>query len=642
MIVCLLGGVASADEIPIVTLTDVGPNQDLPVHRAFYIQGDAPGALQNAQAIVVRKGTPGLFGDDGGDCRDVIADLRIETAVESAGDSDDDDDSEDDATPLVRYPVGVHEVFEVFPRSDGERDAEVLVTAAWQRDSDNARQYKVFVPHDTEFFSPGYGFCVAIVTTERSQRVDDATLSDAVDTVARKIVACGDRSSCDNEALGDHEARLGKELDHVPDGKRLASRMKDAAKSELASSTGLVEALDHLRERWHDKTVVLTPSAASVWAPTATDPFAQAVATMLARSAALLPQVRGKAVALYTTDGKMEVRALQVLDDGRSIRVAASPAPAGDSARVLTATTDSLAVTDQITMYDLIQLGQGRVRVEKDWTTLSALGDRVAALGSESWTSDDEAYLAAATAQLRRLANFVDIVTTGVSCNTKGFSPSEAEQTNDAVRRHLGEWLVCQHVDSGALEALTEQLDELAGADAGWKTARDKLVAHDKQLVTLTTTSVLDTRAEREPRTWLFSYVTPMVGYAGIIRPDESFGLFYFGAQIHLAPNPVDDPQWRHGTRDLARALALELGVAPYTGSFGPEHRYGGIGALPPIFIGLAFHAIPYTSLTFGGSLLERRNSTITEERTHTTFAPYLGISVQLNLPDLIYQAVTR
>ena len=54
---------------------------------------------------------------------------------------------------------------------------------------------------------------------------------------------------------------------------------------------------------------------------------------MLARSAALLPQVRGKGVALFTTDGRMEVRALQLLDDGRSIRVAPSPAPA--EARVL-------------------------------------------------------------------------------------------------------------------------------------------------------------------------------------------------------------------------------------------------------------------------------------------------------------------
>jgi hypothetical protein len=413
--------------------------------------------------------------------------------------------------------------------------------------------------------------------------------------------------------------------------------MKEAARGELASSTGLVEALDHLRERWHDKTTVLVPGAGAVWAPTSSDPFAQAVATMLARSAALLPQVRGKAVALFTTDGRLEVKALQLLDDGRSIRVAESTAPAGDRARVLTATTDTLAVTDAITLFDLVQLGQGKLRVDKDWVTLSALGDRVAGVAAESWTAEDAAFLASAHSQLRRLTNFVDLVTTGVACNGKP-SPDAA----DPVRHLLGEWLVCQHVDSGALEALTEQLDELSQQNAAWQGSRDKLIARDRELVTLTTTSVLDTRAEREPRTWLFSYVTPMAGYAGIVRPDESFGLFYVGAQIHLAPNPVDDPQWKHGSQDLKRAFALELGVAPYGGSFGPEHRYGGLGALPPIFVGLAFHALPYTSVTFGGAFLERRNSTIAEEKTHLTFAPYFGFDVQLNLPDLIYQAVTR
>jgi hypothetical protein len=133
-----------------------------------------------------------------------------------------------------------------------------------------------------------------------------------------------------------------------------------------------------------------------------------------------------------------------------------------------------------------------------------------------------------------------------------------------------------------------------------------------------------------------------VAGYAGILRPDESFGLFYLGAEIHLAPNPVDEIQWKRGSQDLLRAVALEIGVAPYGGSFGPEHRYGGLGALPPVFVGVAFHAIPYTSVTVGGAFLERRNSTIPEERTHTTFAPYIGLALQLNLPDLLYQAVTR
>src|SRR5206468_3311630 len=106
-----------------------------------------------------------------------------------------------------------------------------------------------------------------------------------------------------------------------------------------------------------------------VWADAASDPFAHATAAMLAHVAALLPQVRpargGSSLALYTTDGRLEVRALQLLGDGRSIRVASSNAPRGDQARVLTATTDMLPVADGVTLYDLIQLGQGRVHVDK-------------------------------------------------------------------------------------------------------------------------------------------------------------------------------------------------------------------------------------------------------------------------------------
>jgi hypothetical protein len=142
-------------------------------------------------------------------------------------------------------------------------------------------------------------------------------------------------------------------------------------------------------------------------------------------------------------------------------------------------------------------------------------------------------------------------------------------------------------------------------------------------------------------RTWVFSYVTPIVGYAGVLRPDETFGLFYLGAQIHLDPNPVDDVQWRRGVtaKDLRRSLALELGIAPYRGSVGTDMRYSGPGALPPLFLGAAVHLLPYTSLTVGAAFVDRRHSTLVEEQPHTVVTPYVGLTIQLNVPDLIRQA---
>src|SRR5258706_602265 len=113
---------AHADEIPIVTLTEVGPNQEIPTHRSFYVSGDAPAT------------------------------------------------------------------------------------------DDNAHQYKVLVPHDREFFADGYGYCLFVVATERAQEIDDTTLSQLVDGVARKVVECGDKSSCDDDAFIDFATHAEREL----------------------------------------------------------------------------------------------------------------------------------------------------------------------------------------------------------------------------------------------------------------------------------------------------------------------------------------------------------------------------------------------------------------------------------------------
>ncbi|HUS27242.1 MAG TPA: hypothetical protein VMZ53_02000, partial [Kofleriaceae bacterium] len=415
-------------------------------------------------------------------------------------------------------------------------------------------------------------------------------------------------------------------------------------------TTGIVEALDHMSDRFVDKTNVMTPVQSAVWAEVGSDPFAAAVAIMLARSGALLPQVKAKAsaprggasggggVALFTADGQLEVKAVQLLDDGRGLRVASSVAPKGEGqARVLASGTDSLMVSDGLTLEDLVQLGERHVRVDGEWVTLRSLGDRVSAIGQDSWNADDAAYLAAATSQMKRLADFVDLTTTGATCARSTYT---AELTSDAVRKHLGEWLACQKADSAALEAMLEQLELLANEHQAWKQSKEKLVAASRRIVTLTTTAPENLRVSFRSRTWVFSYVTPIVGYAGVLRPDETFGLFYLGAQIHLDPNPVDDVQWRHGVtaKDLRRAVALELGVAPYRSNVGPDMRYGGPGALPPLFVGAAVHILPYTSLTFGAAFVDRRHSTLPQEQPHTVVTPYLGFTIQLNVPDLIRQ----
>jgi hypothetical protein len=647
---CALGvSAAHAGDIPIVTLSDSGPDQEVPTDRAFYVAGSVSSSVQSAQAIVVRRGSPAMFGDDGPDCHDLISDLQVDVTATAADDEEGEDDEVSASTP--HFVAGMHRAFEVFPDAVGaSRRAAVLVSSPWQRGGADDRQFRALVPHDRDFFSAGYGYCMFIVTTEHTQELDRSTLVDLVDDIASKIVACGDKSSCDTDALAEYETAAARALASsgsaaIPGQvSELAGRLAEAARVELGSATGIVEAIDRMGERWRDRTTVMTPTATSVWAPIASDPFAQAVATLLSRAGALLPQVRaaGKsgAVALFTNDGKLQVTAIQLLDDGRSIRVASSQAPKGGQVEVPTATTDTLVIADGLTLYDLIQLGNRKLRVDKQWVSLNDLGEKMTNLGQEHWSSDDTAYLASAAAQLRRLSNFVDLTTTGVSCTPHAFTPAETEQSIDAVRQHLGEWLACQKVDAPGIETMREQIAHLLDEEQIWRTTKDKLVGRSQRIVTLTTTAPTPTRVAFRSRTWVFSYVTPIVGYAGVLRPDETFGVWYLGAQIHFWPNPVGDVQWRDGvtTRDLHRAVALELGIAPTRSAFGPEMRYGN-GSLPPLFIGAAVHVIPYTSITFGGAFVDRRNSTLPQEDAHTVFTPYVAFTLQLNLPDLVRDA---
>jgi hypothetical protein len=394
-------------------------------------------------------------------------------------------------------------------------------------------------------------------------------------------------------------------------------------------------------DKFHAKTNVMPPATTGVWLDVATDPLARATANLLMHDGALLPQVRGTTSVLVTPDGALQVRALQLLDDGKTIRIAPSKAPTPTQARELTTGTTSLLVADDLTLYDLIQLGNRKIRVDKDLFSLKELGEGFSQLGLEQWMPEDSAFLVSAHAQLKRLADFVDLATSGVTCSPHTYAATEAESTSDAIRRQLGDWLACAKADAAAIETMREQVASLMTEDKTWQAAKDRVTARTRRLVTLTTTAPMTAGVAFESRAWVFSYVTPIVGYAGVLRPDESFGLFYLGAQIHLDPNPIDDVAWKHGmtTKDLRRAIALEIGVAPYRSSFGPDLRYDGPGELPPLFVGAAVHLIPYTSLTFGASILERRNSTLQEESPHTIVAPYLGFTIQLNVPDLIRSA---
>ncbi|MCX5745327.1 MAG: hypothetical protein NT062_22855, partial [Proteobacteria bacterium] len=396
-------GLARADEIPTITITEAGPDQEVPVGRSFDVAGAAAGATLAAQVVVVRKGESRLLGSDGPDCATLQRQLRIDATARSAAD-DGDDDADMPAAPvdLPTLRVGRHRAFELFDRAEvGVRDAQVLVSTPWRRTSDTERQYRVPIPGDRSFFATGYGFCLFVVTSDHAQLADDHAITDAIDGLGKKLVDCADQASCDEDALDEYETRFARILARargpVNGGNLLAARLKEAARVELGTATGLVEARDRFDDQWHANASVMQPATnPPVWLDPARDAFARALTALLARSAALLPQVTTKGVTLYTTDGKLPVGAIQLLDDGRTIRVASSPAPGGNS-RVLDTTTDALQVADGIAVFDLVQLGLGKLRVDQGsqatYLTFEQIGQRIASLGLDDWTADDAAFL---------------------------------------------------------------------------------------------------------------------------------------------------------------------------------------------------------------------------------------------------------
>src|SRR5262245_58313999 len=177
LLLYLFAADAAAGEIPIITLGDSGPDQEVPTDRSFYIAGQARDGIVAAQAIVVRRGSPLMFGDDGPDCHDLIAALHVDVTSSSAGDDDDDEAEVMIVTP--QYDGGLHRAFELFPKAVGaSRRSAVLVSSPWQRSGDDDRRFKVLVPYQRTFFSPGYGYCLFVVTSEHSQALEHSTIVD--------------------------------------------------------------------------------------------------------------------------------------------------------------------------------------------------------------------------------------------------------------------------------------------------------------------------------------------------------------------------------------------------------------------------------------------------------------------------------
>lgn len=660
---------AAADGIPTIKLTDAGPDQDIPTKHSFYVTGDAGKNTVVVQAVIAKKGSAAMFGSDGPTCDEFAGQLHINRS-----------------NPR-RLGAGVHSAFELFATAAPEvRNGKVLVSAQWTPPpGGDAATYQVLVPTDETFFEPGYSFCLYVL--RQTQRVDDTTIATAIDDVAAAFDQCVTEAAvanaashkaaiarCKAAAQSQFDARIDKLLDHAllvispgssrspscQGGKPTNNHPSDRDKAYCELKNTITVALGHaetvhLKRADLDKSLAVTavPDLSHGWLGTSGNgnDLGQAIVTMLTNQGSLFPSQKAEvtsdpkartgtrpapttSVEHLTKDGKIAVAYVSILDDDRRIRVASSTAPSADQTRVLDGvTTDNLVVAAGITLHDLLLLGHGIIPghgvtpTDQD-TTFAELRTAIRQVGLvPAWGANERAYFARMRDRLGKISDVADIAT------LTAFD----EETPASVLGHIKTWLAAGGRLPGDVKQLAVDLKTLVDNKEAFDVTVKHLAFVASQQFQLGGPQPVPFHIGFDQKTWLFSYVTPTVGHAQIHSHDGWFSTVYFAAQIHLFPNPVDDPMYLHGiARDLKRSFALELGFASSVTSFGPDDRYRGVFGLPPPFIALALHPLPYTSISVGEALLERRTTVLSVESPHWAPSFFVGFNVQLNVPDLI------
>jgi len=644
----LSGTIAHADEIPNITINASGPDQEIPTNRSFYVSGNAGKHTRAVQIAIVRKGSAWLWGGDGPSCTELAADLVIDRPRAPALDP------------------GVHDVHEQFPAAKATyRDGKVLLSASWVRPEPGGDSYKALVAASPAFFAPGYAYCLFIF--KQTQKVDDATIARLIDRVADALDQCGTtiasaasvtgaEADCQRATHQQFEADVAKLLDEAlivsggtpgttpTDCAADPQHLGDRDKASCALHDKITEALGYAVTVFLDRKALeaelrFTGPAADLprgWIPASSD-LGAAIVTMLTSQGSLFPSVKDtpptRTIQHLTRDAKIDASHVSILDDDLRLRVGSSASPTADQARILDGvTTKDLVVAEGVSLYDLLQLRKGLVRADRD-VSFAALREAVRGTTARApWSAADLAMIQTAARRLGLVSALL----------AKPRPAAFEEETPTAVRVHLTAWLTTNHVLPAMLDDLAGKLAQLAEQKPAYDRAAAGLTFIATEQVQLGGPKSVGFQIAFDQETWVFSYLTPTIGYAQLHTQDGWLSRQYLGVQLHAAPNPVNRPLWQHGLReDLPRAFALEVGLATSTAAFGPDDRYRGIFGVPTVFLAGVVHVIPYTSITFGRAFVERRSTVLAVETPAATSPWFIGLNVQVNLPDLIHKAHT-
>jgi hypothetical protein len=611
VVVMVFAGVARADETVTVTLSDAGPDRPVPIGSSFFLTGTVDDDVRSVQAVVVRYGHPSLWPIHEKSCTEIGVELQS-TAPS--------------AKPL---PLGRTDAKIAFPgAAQPSGDLPAYVTAAWARNALVGPQpYSVLVPNDSSFFEAGYQYCLFVV--QGRVVLDDRSVEKILEAHAQSCAKTP--ATC----LGGADPALKTAEDGIL--KAAGVRGVDALRLSIARAVSLFDQFAAGRAAFSADAPWFEPPAGFVrreaWLRTDSDHFAMVLANRLTVTQnGLVPQVvkapTGAARLAKWTDGPLEVDQLQLLDDGFEIR-------AGNSAKVdtvvLKATTRDVIVHGDISIRDVQLAIDARVGFAPDREV--TLADVRKALAGLTLVSPPEAFADARVALVKLVGLQAAVARAASVC--KAAPAAAAPDSDAAIACAFGQWLADNHYHDVALATATNGLRAMLDAKDQWERDHLKLVVETGRV---SVQNVASQALRFDQRTWLFTYLTPVVGYAFM---QDSFSLFYTGLQLHFWPNPTNQPLWSHGVRDLRRAFAIEVGMSPQSGSFGPDARYTGIDGIPPLFVGLALHPVPYTSFTVGGVFFERRQTALAAEDPRFHAELFIGVNVQVNIPDLVRQLST-
>lgn len=188
------------------------------------------------------------------------------------------------------------------------------------------------------------------------------------------------------------------------------------------------------------------------------------------------------------------------------------------------------------------------------------------------------------------------------------------------------------------LAVLASTLGNYENAIKSWREELPHLAEQLTFEIATIASPLVETKLSVKQDTWIFSYVTLITGFGYLTRASDPFWLNYVGFQLYFWANPVDEPMWVNGIFDWRRLFFLEFAIATKNGFFGTENRFSGPTNpdVPPLFLGLGLQLLPYTSLSAGAAFMSRRTSTLAQEQPQLFVSPYIGLSVQVNVPDII------